>query len=256
VFHDIKTHPDLQGLALVVAVWCIKHAHRTAFDAETADRFGASLQTYVTGAMVFAQLCAAWMLSQQQPPVQPPSPPRTGAAAAAATAESRLPKRGTLIFTGTLGVRMLAQSLAREYSGRGMHVVHAIANGAITDAVRSDDDDDDDAGGQATGERDEGDDDDEAKVARGEKMRAESVGRLYLQLVRQQCDLWVHELDMRPAAEKFGGDNYGKTEQHHTHARPTRHINETNMCLAVRSDRNTSSSCLGQDVGSKALNLI
>ena len=111
-------------------------------------------------------------------------------------------KKGTLIFTGTLGalrsnaqyaaygagragVRMLAQSLAREYSGRGLHVVHAIANGGITDTAA-------DEAGEA------GD-----KVRAGTRMRAESVGQTYLWLSRQQCDLWVHELDMRPAAEKF-----------------------------------------------------
>lgn len=58
-------------------------------------------------------------------------------------------KKGTLIFTGTLGalrcnaeygsygasrasVRQLAQALAREMSSKGVHVAHAIANGRIT----------------------------------------------------------------------------------------------------------------------------
>jgi hypothetical protein len=40
-------------------------------------------------------------------------------------------------------------------------------------------------------------------VMKGKKIRAESVGKLYLSLMEQECDLWVHELDMRPAAEKF-----------------------------------------------------
>lgn len=64
-------------------------------------------------------------------------------------------KKGTLIFTGTLGalranaefaaygagragVRMLAQSLAREFSAKGVHVVHTIANGGIEDAEGED----------------------------------------------------------------------------------------------------------------------
>lgn len=41
------------------------------------------------------------------------------------------------------------------------------------------------------------------KVMQGENIRAESVGKLYLQLAEQSVDLWVHELDMRPAKEKF-----------------------------------------------------
>lgn len=58
-------------------------------------------------------------------------------------------KKGTLLFTGTLGalrcnaefgsygasrssVRQLAQALAREMSSKGIHVAHAIANGRIS----------------------------------------------------------------------------------------------------------------------------
>lgn len=59
-------------------------------------------------------------------------------------------KKGTLIFTGTLGAvrtnatfgsygasrsgaRSLAQALAREYSALGVQVVHTIVNGSIRD---------------------------------------------------------------------------------------------------------------------------
>lgn len=114
-------------------------------------------------------------------------------------------KKGTLIFTGTLGalrtnaqfsaygatrasVRMLAQGLAKEFSERGVHVVHAIANGGITS-------NDNDGGGE------EGKD--KNKVRRGKMMSSESVGKTYLWLSEQTPDLWTHELDLRPAQEKF-----------------------------------------------------
>lgn len=101
----------------------------------------------------------------------------------------------TLIFTGTLGalrcsaqfgaygagrasVRQLAQSLAREMSEKGVHVVHTIANGGIRD-----------------------EDGEEQKI--GKKMSAEAVGKTYLFLHQQEPCLWTHELDMRPALEKF-----------------------------------------------------
>ena len=104
-------------------------------------------------------------------------------------------KKGTLIFTGTLGamrtnpqfaaygagrsgVRMLAQSLAKEYSASGVHVVHTIANGAIKD------------------------EDTEAQTS-GKSMSAEAVGKTYLWLADQEPTLWCHELDLRPAQEKF-----------------------------------------------------
>lgn len=185
-FEQIRSHPDFAGLPLKMAIWNIKHSHKCTFEEETSERFAESLQVYVTGAMNFAQESTRWMLAQE---------PQN---AAAADADGKpMHKKGTVIFTGTLGslrtnagyaaygagrsgVRMLAQSLAREYSARGVHVVHAIANGGISDS-----------------------DEDKGKVAEGKKMAAESVGKLYLWLSEQSVDLWVHELDMRPAAEKF-----------------------------------------------------
>lgn len=185
-FKRIKewSESELGGLKLRLAIWHVKHSHRAPFEEEDVARFAGSLQTYVTGAMVFAKLCTGWMLSQDPPQAE----------------GAPLSKRGTLIFTGTLGalrtnanyaaygagragVRMLAQSLAREYTGRGVHVVHTIANGGICTTSNSEED--------------------ESKFRKGEKMRAESVGKTYLWLEGQDVDLWTHELDLRPAAEKF-----------------------------------------------------
>ncbi|KIW62076.1 hypothetical protein PV05_02127 [Exophiala xenobiotica] len=201
VFDEIKSWSQSQNLKLNMAIWNIKHSHKTPFEDESATKFGDSLQTYVTGAMVFSQLSLKWMLSQD------PSDTETDPSGV-----ETMTKKGTIIFTGTLGalrtnagyaaygagragVRMLAQSLAREYSARGVHVVHAIANGGIVDAN--------------TSAAHEGDSEAKelkeriTKVNLGEKIRAESVGKLYLQCMNQPCDLWVHELDMRPAREKF-----------------------------------------------------
>ena len=81
-------------------------------------------------------------------------------------------------------MRQLAQSLAREFSGKGVHVVHAIANGGIRD------------------EKGEAEEEAESVVA-GKRSSAESVGRTELWLQEQSVDLWTHELDLRPAQEKF-----------------------------------------------------
>jgi hypothetical protein len=119
-------------------------------------------------------------------------------------------KKGTLIFTGTLGalrcsaefaaygagraaVRQLAQSLAREFSPSGIHVVHTIANGGIRDV-----------GEGASGEQGVVEEERE-KVKEGKRIAAESVGKVYLGLCEQGPDLWTHELDMRPAQERFWG---------------------------------------------------
>ncbi|OQV04668.1 hypothetical protein CLAIMM_09519 [Cladophialophora immunda] len=200
-FDEIKQWSESLGqdVKLKLAIWSIKHSHKTPFEDESAQRFGDSLQIYVTGAMAFSQLCLKWMLAQYPADVERSSE----------GGQEEMIKKGTLIFTGTLGalrtnpgyaaygagragVRMLAQSLAREYSAKGVHVVHAIANGGIMDIDSSAVD------GAAADAKEK-----VAKVMLGERIRAESVGRLYLDCMRQSCDLWVHELDMRPAREKF-----------------------------------------------------
>jgi NADP-dependent 3-hydroxy acid dehydrogenase YdfG len=75
-------------------------------------------------------------------------------------------------------VRQLAQSLAREMSEKGIHVCHTIANGPIAD-------------------------EDGENQKKGKTMSADAVGETYLFLHQQKPCLWTHELDMRPACEKF-----------------------------------------------------
>ena len=75
----------------------------------------------------------------------------------------------------------MAQSLAKEFSPLGIHVVHTIANGGIKDETA----------------------DTSEEIREGKRMSAESVGKTYLWLAGQSVDLWTHELDMRPAQERF-----------------------------------------------------
>jgi len=138
-----------------------------------------SLETYVGSAFTFAQESIKLFFQ------------RHGEAPLSETGE----KKGTLIFTRILGalrcsaeyaaygagrasVRQLAQTLAREFSPKGIQVVHTIANGAIEDKNGED-----------------------QKI--GKKMSANAVGKTYLWLSEQEPELWTHELDLRPAAEKF-----------------------------------------------------
>lgn len=57
-------------------------------------------------------------------------------------------------------------------------VVHSIANGGIRD-------------------------EDSEETRTGKRMTAEAVGKTYLFLHQQDPTLWTHELDLRPAQEKF-----------------------------------------------------
>ena len=178
-FEAIKSHTSFSNLKLRLAIFSIKHSSKKPFLEESHDAFTQSLETYVGGAFTFSQLVLTRLFADH------------GDADLASGAE----KKGTLIFTGTLGalrcnaefaaygagragVRQLAQSLAREMSAKGVHVVHAIANGSIRD-----------------------DNGDEQKS--GKKMSAEAVGKTYLWLHGQGPELWTHELDLRPAQEKF-----------------------------------------------------
>ncbi len=112
-------------------------------------------------------------------------------------------RTGTLIFTGATGslrgranfspfasakaaLRMTAQSLAREFGQKGIHVAHVIIDGAIEgDRVKQ-------AVPNAT-----------ARFGEQGMLDPERIAETYLMLHRQQRSAWTHELDLRPWSEAF-----------------------------------------------------
>ncbi|MBV8393128.1 MAG: SDR family NAD(P)-dependent oxidoreductase [Alphaproteobacteria bacterium] len=111
--------------------------------------------------------------------------------------------RGTVLFTGASGslrgrprfaafnaakggLRMLVQSLAREFGPQGIHVAHIIIDGGI-----------------------EGDrllsrmPDRAAQVGPDGLLKPEAIVENYWHLHRQQRSAWTHELDLRPYKEGF-----------------------------------------------------
>jgi len=99
-----------------------------------------------------------------------------------ATASLRGSAHFACLAVGKFGLRALAQSLAREYGPRGVHVAHVIIDGVIE------------------GPRIRG-------AARGEPDRTlldpDAIAETYWQLHRQDPSAWTLELDLRPATEKF-----------------------------------------------------
>ena len=107
--------------------------------------------------------------------------------------------RGTLLFTGAtaslrgsarfaglavgkFGLRALAQSMAREFGPRGIHVAHVIIDGQIDTArVRA----------MMPGR--------EASSL----LAPDAIAESYWQLHQQHPSAWTQELDLRPASEKF-----------------------------------------------------
>lgn len=111
--------------------------------------------------------------------------------------------RGTILFTGATaslrgsaqfagfagakaGLRMLAQSMARELGPRGIHVAHVVVDGAIdTEFIR-----------ETYPER-------YALKAQEGILQPDHIAENYWMLHLQPRDAWTHELDLRPWSEKF-----------------------------------------------------
>ncbi|MCJ1476990.1 hypothetical protein MMC13_005661 [Lambiella insularis] len=180
-FAAIRSHKSFQGLKFRAAIYNVKHAEVKNFMTETHEEFVKSLETYVGGAMTFAQESLKLLFEHHGDK---------------GLEEAEGQKKGTIIFTGTMGamrcnarfasygagragVRQLSQSIGKEFSGKGVHVCHVIANGAIVDDSEGED------------------------VRVGKKIKAESVGKTYLWLIDQEPDLFTSELDIRPALEKY-----------------------------------------------------
>jgi NAD(P)-dependent dehydrogenase (short-subunit alcohol dehydrogenase family) len=104
---------------------------------------------------------------------------------------------GTIIFTGAtaglrgaakfsafasakFALRGLAQSLAREFGPKGIHVAHTVLDGLID---------------EAQSDRRFGD-------ASSTRMDPRAVAQAYLDLAQQPPSAWTHEMDLRPFCER------------------------------------------------------
>jgi NAD(P)-dependent dehydrogenase (short-subunit alcohol dehydrogenase family) len=111
--------------------------------------------------------------------------------------------RGTVVFTGAsgslrgkpgfahfaaakAGLRMIAQSMAREYGPSGIHVAHVVIDGGID-------------GERLRSRRPE------TVRERGEDglLNIEAIAEAYWQIHRQARSAWTHEIDLRPFKETF-----------------------------------------------------
>ncbi|TCJ16028.1 SDR family NAD(P)-dependent oxidoreductase [Rubrobacter taiwanensis] len=99
-----------------------------------------------------------------------------------ATASLRGSANFSALAVGKFGLRALAQSMAREFGPRGIHVAHVIIDGQIdTERVR------------------------EMYPGRESHtmLSPESIAEVYWQLHAQDPTAWTLELDLRPAVERF-----------------------------------------------------
>jgi NAD(P)-dependent dehydrogenase (short-subunit alcohol dehydrogenase family) len=111
--------------------------------------------------------------------------------------------RGTVIFTGAsaslrgkpgfahfsaakAGLRMVAQSMAREFGPLGLHVAHVVIDGGID-------------GERLHASRPQ------AAAERGENglLNVDAIAEAYWQIHLQHPSAWTHEIDLRPFKEPF-----------------------------------------------------
>ena len=98
-FEKIRQAEDFKGLKLELAVFNVKHSHRSAFMEESRSKVEESLTAYVGGAVEFAQEALKVMLGQGE-----------------GSGEGKMVKKGTLVFTGTLGALRTNVGYAGEFN--------------------------------------------------------------------------------------------------------------------------------------------
>jgi NAD(P)-dependent dehydrogenase (short-subunit alcohol dehydrogenase family) len=128
------------------------------------------------GAFLFGRECIKRMLPNQQGTLI-----FTGA-----TASLRAKPPFTAFAAAKAGVRALAQGMAREFSPKGIHVIHAVLDGVL-DGER--------AHQQFPN----------FVAAKGSEglMQLSAIAETYWQLHRQHFSAWTHEIDLRPYLETF-----------------------------------------------------
>jgi NAD(P)-dependent dehydrogenase (short-subunit alcohol dehydrogenase family) len=104
-----------------------------------------------------------------------------------ATASTRGGKGYAAFASAKAGLRLLAQSMARELGPQNVHVAHLVIDAGVdTDFVR-----------QRYAERGI------TEIPEGALMNPASIAETYWQLHRQPRDAWTHELDLRPHGETW-----------------------------------------------------
>ena len=141
------------------------------FEETTVDEFDQAWRVACLGAMISVQTVIPHMVARSQGSII-----LTGA-----TAGIRGAANFSAFASAKFAVRGLAQSLAREYGPKGVHVSHVVLDGLIDEPQT-----DRRFGSQPTG-----------------RMNGRSIAQAYLDLSVQPPSTWTHEMDLRPFSERF-----------------------------------------------------
>ncbi len=141
------------------------------FEQTTADEFEHAWRVACLGAVVAAQSVIPHMAARRRGTII-----LTGA-----TAGLRGAANFSAFASAKFALRGLAQSLAREYGPKGVHVAHVMLDGLI----------------------DEPQTDRRFGAASSGRMMANAIAQTYLDLSAQHPSAWTHEMDLRPFSERF-----------------------------------------------------
>jgi NAD(P)-dependent dehydrogenase (short-subunit alcohol dehydrogenase family) len=147
-------------------------------------QFESAWRTNVLGGFVFARAALPLLLDATDATTNPSGAGSLLFTGATASLRGRPPFAA--FASAKAGLRSLAQSLAREFGPRGVHVAHVVIDGGIDgERLRS-----------AAPQR--------AKDAGPDGLlQPEAVAESYWQLHRQARSAWTQELDLRPWSEPF-----------------------------------------------------
>jgi NAD(P)-dependent dehydrogenase (short-subunit alcohol dehydrogenase family) len=141
------------------------------FEQTSVSDFEQAWRVACLGAMISAQIVLPHMVARGKGAII-----LTGA-----TAGIRGAAQFSAFASAKFALRGLAQSLAREFGPKGVHVAHVILDGLI----------------------DEPQTDQRFGFAETPRMDPAAVAGCYLELASQQPSAWTHEMDLRPFSERF-----------------------------------------------------
>jgi NAD(P)-dependent dehydrogenase (short-subunit alcohol dehydrogenase family) len=141
------------------------------FEQTTASEFEQAWRVACLGAMLSAQSVLPHMIARGEGAII-----LTGA-----TAGIRGAAQFSAFASAKFALRGLAQSLAREFGPKGVHVAHVILDGLIDEAQT----------------------DQRFGPPQSTRMEPDFVARTYLELASQHPSAWTHEMDLRPFSERF-----------------------------------------------------
>jgi NAD(P)-dependent dehydrogenase (short-subunit alcohol dehydrogenase family) len=156
------------------------------FEQTTIDEFEQTWRVTCLGAVIAAQAVIPHMAARRHGMI----------ILSGATAGLRGGASFSAFASAKFALRGLAQSLAREYGPKGVHVAHVVLDGLIDEPQT-----DQRFGPQATRSQDSRSQDSRSQDSA--RMDPHAIARAYLDLSTQPPSAWTQEMDLRPFSERF-----------------------------------------------------